>query len=120
MRTARALIVTVALATSTLAMAIEPEPTATPSEHRLSPEQIEQVLTDAARKREASDRGNAPAAAPDEAPVAVRGEVGVSIGTGGYRSAFGTAHVDLPGNGAAILSVGSQRQSSDPYFYPPN
>ena len=120
MRKARALIITIALSTSTLAMAIEPKPTAAPSEHRLSPEQIEQVLADAARKREGSERGAVPSATSESPPMAVHGEVGVSIGTGGQRSAFGTAYVGLPGDGAAILSVGAQRRSNDPHFYPPN
>ena len=116
-----ALIVAIAVSIPTLAIAAEPEPTATRSEHRLSPEQIEQVLANAARKREASDGGvHVAPSASESSPPAVHGEVGVSIGTGGHRSVFGTAVMGLPGNGSAILSVGSHQRSEDHYYYPPN
>ena len=116
-----ALFVAIAVSIPTLAIAAEPEPTATHSEYRLSPEQIEQVLADAARKREATDGGVQVApSAPESPPPAVHGEVGVSIGTGGHRSVFGTAVMGLPGNGSGILSVGSHHRSDDYHYYPPN
>jgi hypothetical protein len=37
----------------------------------------------------------------------VHGEVGFEVGTGGYRSAYGTAVVPLDGDGVAIISLGS-------------
>lgn len=115
-----ALIIAIAVSTSSLAMASEPESAATSSEHRLSPEQIEQVLADAARKREAGNGGvHAAPSAPEPAPPAIHGEVGVSMGTAGHRSMFGTAVIGLPGNGTAVLSVGSQQRSDD-HYYPPN
>jgi len=70
-----------------------------PSENRLSADQVEKILDEAARKREL-----AAMSAPDTGP-AVHGEIGFSVGTGGYRSAFGTAIVPLSGNGVAILSL---------------
>ena len=118
----RALIAAMMLSTSTMAMAAGPEPAATPSERRLSPEQIEQVLADAARKREGRDQqGPYPMpATPESSPAPIHGEVGVSIGTGGHRSVYGTAIVGLPGDGIAVLSMDAQRQPDDPYFYPRN
>lgn len=80
-----------------------------PSEHRLSPDQIETVLTDAARKRELAEP------AEEKLPPPIHGEIGFAIGTGGYRSAFGTAVVPLPGDGAAILSFGTDRFRPDQF-----
>lgn len=63
--------------------------------HRLSPSQVKAILDAAAAKREVA-----------AAPVArrIEGELGVAIGTGGYREAFGTAVVPLGQDGVAILS----------------
>ena len=108
---ARILILTVAL--SAPAIAAEDAPA---SERRLSPEQVDKVLSEAARKREGAARQE-PVTDSDSAPMPVRGEVGFSIGTGGYRSAYGTAIVDLPGGGAASLWLGTQR-FPEHHFYP--
>ena len=78
----------------------QPAPTA-PSEHRLSADQVEKILDEAARKRELADL------ATEGAGPTIHGEVGFSLGTGGYRSAFGTAVVPLPGDGVAILTLGT-------------
>lgn len=91
--------------------AADQAPSPMTSEHRLSPDQIEKVLDDAARKRE-------PAQSFDESlPPPIHGEIGFSIGTGGYRSAYGTAIVPLPGDGVAILSFGADRLGSAPGYY---
>ena len=37
----------------------------------------------------------------------IEGEVGVSIGSGGYRELFGTAVVPVGAEGVAIISIGS-------------
>jgi hypothetical protein len=80
-------------------------------ERRLSPAEIESVLNDAVRRRELAEIS-------DQAlPPPIHGEVGISIGTGGYRSAFGTAIVPLPGDGVAILSLGTDRFGSDRDFH---
>jgi hypothetical protein len=76
------------------------------SEHRLSPAEIETVLNDAARKRESTEPSE------ERLPPPIQGEIGFSIGTGGYRSAYGTAVVPLPGDGVAILSLGTDRFDS--------
>ena len=79
----------------------QPAP-ATSSEHRLSADQVEKILDDAARKRELAEMSS------EGTGPAIHGEVGFSVGTGGYRSAFGTAVVPLPGDGVAILSLGTE------------
>jgi hypothetical protein len=77
------------------------------SEHRLSPAEIETVLNDAARKRESAEPSD------ERLPPPIQGEIGFSIGTGGFRSAYGTAVVPLPGDGVAILSLGTDRFDFD-------
>lgn len=81
------------------------------SEHRLSPAEIESVLNDAARRRELAEISD------DALPPPIHGEIGVSIGTGGYRSVFGTAVVPLSGDGVAILSLGTDRFEPDRDFH---
>jgi len=90
-------------------VAAQPAPAA-PAEHRLSEAEIEKILNEAARKREAP----APivdVTAPDEeqAGMPIHGEVGFAIGTGGYRSAFGTAVVPLANDGFAAFSFETNR-----------
>ena len=63
-------------------------------EHRLSPVEIQKILDEAAARR---------ALAGDPEPRRVEGELGVAIGTGGYREVFGTAVVPLGQTGTAIL-----------------
>jgi hypothetical protein len=90
-----------------------PDQTASPvaSERRLSPDQIEKVLDDAARKREEVPLSE------ESLPPPIHGEVGISVGTGGYRSAYGTAVVPLTGDGVAILSIGTERLGSGRDYY---
>lgn len=71
-------------------------------EHRLNAGQIEAVLAEAARKREAAERGNPSPGLPESQ---LRGEIGVSIGTGGHRGAFGTVILPMSDDSAAALSV---------------
>jgi hypothetical protein len=75
------------------------------SERRLSPEQVEAILQEAAAKRVAAERQIDPAAL-DEAPAPqIHGQVGFTVGTGGYREAFGTAVYPLGEDGVAIISL---------------
>lgn len=112
----RPLLMALALLLPTTAGAVAPDAVApaVPSEHRLSDAEIERVLDAAAAKREASDL------AGDPPGRRVHGEAGVSVGTGGYRSVFGTAVVPIAGEGAAIISFdatdfGTQRRVIKPY-----
>lgn len=66
---------------------------------RLTPAQVEQILEEAARKRAAAERPPA---------RVIEGEVGVSVGTGGYRGVFGTAVVPVGKEGTAIISIDSE------------
>jgi hypothetical protein len=76
-----------------------PGPTPLPSEIRLSPAEIDKVLEEAARKREH------PQQAAEDPKRQIHGEVGFSVGTGGYRSAYGTAIVPFDNDGFAIFSL---------------
>lgn len=78
-------------------------------ERRLSPQQVEAVLADAAAKRAGSARqvptDIAPADEDLPASPQVHGEVGFAIGTGGYREAHGTAVYPLQ-DGVVAISLG--------------
>jgi hypothetical protein len=79
-----------------------------PSEVRLSDEDKEKVLEAAAAGRREPASAAANGVVDEEgAPRQVHGEVGFTVGTGGYRSAYGTAVVPLEGDGVAIISLGS-------------
>ena len=118
MSMAPALVLAIALLAPTSANAAEPAPPPS-SEHRLSPEQVEKVLEEASRKRQGSGSlGGLDEPQSEAGPMPVHGEVGFSIGSGGYRSAYGTAVVGLPGDGAAVLSVGTQRLPDHQFSYP--
>lgn len=66
---------------------------------RLSPAEVERILEEAARKRAAADKPPA---------RMIEGEVGVSVGIGGYREVFGTAVVQVGKDGTAIISIGGE------------
>jgi hypothetical protein len=91
-----------ALALAGQAMAAEPAA----GERRLSPEEVEKILDAASDRREAAAAAEAE---KEKGKLPVHGEVGFTIGTGGYRSAFGTAVVDLPDGGVAAFSFGANR-----------
>lgn len=85
-------------------------PAAQPSERRLSADEIETILDTAARKRELAQ------STEDMLPPPIHGEIGFAVGTGGYRSAFGTAVVPLSDDGVAILSFETDRFQRDYNF----
>jgi hypothetical protein len=66
-----------------------------PSVQRLTDAQVEQILAEAAAKREAAEVA---ALAPKPG---IHGEVGVEVGTGGHRAAYGTAVVPLGSDGSS-------------------
>jgi len=74
-----------------------------PSEHRLSPEEVNNILDQAAMKREAAEVETSTSKHP------VHGEVGVTVGTGGYRAAYGTAVVGLADDAFASFSFQTGR-----------
>ena len=84
------------------------DPAPSNGEHRLTPEQIETVLAEAAAKREASQR-RAPATIniPDLEPMRApqpHGKFGIGMGTGGYREMFGTGIYPMGTDGVAAVS----------------
>lgn len=111
MRLASCMIAAAAILSPALAFAEVPAAPASPTdERRLTPEQVEAVLAEAAAKRHAAETP-APASEPiiddaDLPPIRdVHGEVGVSIGSGGYREMFGTAVYPLGDDGVAAISL---------------
>lgn len=86
-------------------IALLPAPALGADERRLSAAEIERILDAAAQKREA-----AAANAPERQ---IEGEVGVSIGSGGYRELFGTAIVPVGSEGVAIVSIDSAESRRD-------
>jgi hypothetical protein len=85
--------------------AADPAPSA--SERRLTPEQVEAILEEAASKRLAEERRAyepqpSPEVAADPPPSPIFGEFGLSVGTGGYREVFGTGIYPMSNGGAAV------------------
>lgn len=111
MRFAGGIIVLAALASPAVAFAQASTAPSATDERRLTPEQIEAVLADAAAKRAAAERpvpADIPATEESKAPPVIgpiHGEVGVSVGTGGYREVFGTAVYPMGQDGVAAFSL---------------
>jgi len=113
MRVWQYLILTATLALPATVFAAQPQIAADPdqaqssSERRLSPQEIERILDEASARREAAE-----AAGLDTGPK-ISGEMGISIGTGGYRSVFGSAYMPMD-DGFASFSFSTER-SRDSY-----
>jgi hypothetical protein len=103
MRLIRSLFVCATLLAPSIAMATPDQPAPLPSEIRLSDAEKEKVLEAAAASKREHPAAIAEEATPQAPPI--HGEVGFGIGTGGYRSAFGTATVPLDGDGFAAISL---------------
>jgi len=78
-----------------------------PSEVRLSDAEKEKILEQAAANAREPASSRIEIATDDDLPPPIHGEVGFTIGTGGYRSAYGTAIVPLKNDGVAIISLGT-------------
>jgi len=112
MRLGGCMIAVAALIVPGMVSAQAPNPSqSTTDERRLTPEQIEAVLAEAASKNRAAEKH-----APVEEEAAIEdsdlrlapqlhGEVGVSVGTGGYREIFGTGIYPLGNDGVAAISL---------------
>ena len=108
MRLIRCLLCATALLSPSIAFAAAESPAPLPSEIRLSEAEKEKVLEAAAvTRRESTTVQSVEDTSADEAGRQIHGEVGFEIGTGGYRSAYGTAIVPLADDGVAIISLGS-------------
>lgn len=108
MRLIQSLLCAAALLSPSMAFAATESAAPLPSEIRLSDSEKEKVLEAAASSRHES-RGIPSVDGTDGAQPGrqVHGEVGFEVGTGGYRSAYGTAIVPLADDGVAIISLGS-------------
>ena len=107
------MLIAAASAVPSLALAEAPP---APSEIRLSQAEIDQVLADAARKREARPQQ----VIEDPQGRQVHGEVGFEVGSGGYRSVYGTTALELPDGGFAVLSFQTGRSRRDVDYYIPD
>jgi hypothetical protein len=87
-----------ALAAGSPALAQETAPTEEASAHRLSETEKERLLDEAVERRELLEEALPP---PKRQ---VRGEVGVAVGSGGFRSIYGVSEVPLGEAGTAIIS----------------
>ena len=103
MRTGQVLIAIVA-SCSAAAFAADPPRAVIGDERRLSDVEVQKVLDAAALKRETQPAAAPMADAVKPPPRPIEGEMGVAIGTGGYREVFGTAVVPLGPDGVAIIS----------------
>ena len=107
MRLIRSLFCAAALLSPSIAFAADESPAPLPSEIRLSEVEKEKVLEAAATRRQSTTVQSVEDTSADEAGRQIHGEVGFEVGTGGYRSAYGTAIVPLEDDGVAIISLGS-------------
>ena len=93
-------------------IALLPAPALAADERRLSAAEVEQILDKAAQKREAPTIAQpVDKAKPPARPI--EGEVGVSVGSGGYREVFGTAIVPVGEDGVAIVTIDSAQSRRD-------
>ena len=98
------------------APALAAEPAQIAPVHSLSQAEIDRILDAAAARRESADTVDRQIEAEGLRPE-VHGEVGFGIGTGGYRSAFGTAVVPM-GDGVGVFSFDTTNFGSRaaPYY----
>ena len=79
----------------------------------LTPEQVEAAKEAAAeRNMKAAALGIDTGAMPDRSP---HGEVGIAVGTGGYRSIYGSTVMPLGKDG--VLALSFENTQNDPYRY---
>ena len=109
MRPASCMFATVALLFPALAAAQTSDPVrSTTDERRLTAEQVEAVLAEAAAKHSAVEKQTPAEPAIEQADPPsppIHGEVGFGIGTGGYREVFGSAIYPLGEDGVAAVSL---------------
>lgn len=77
--------------------------------------QIERWLADSPAAHEQED--GVLAGLVGEPDRRIHGEVGMAIGTGGYRSAYISSVMPLGDNGTLALSIGQEKNSFRPYGY---
>jgi hypothetical protein len=81
---------------------------------RLTPEQAEAAIESGAARQAKKPEYLQELPQPDRA---IHGEVGVAIGTGGYRSIYGVVGVPLGDSGEMVLAYNQERGRG--YYYGP-
>lgn len=120
MRLNRCLLLAAAMLSPSIAYASPNNAPAPSAEIRLSEAEKEKILDAAAAGRGVPSPYQADEADLDDQPARqVHGEVGFTVGTGGYRSAYGTAVVPLDGDGVAIISLGTTDFGSRARYFDP-
>ena len=93
-------------------IALLPAPALAADERRLSAAEVQQILDTAAQKREAPTLAQpVDKVKPPARPI--EGEIGVSVGSGGYREVFGTAIVPVGADGVATVTIDSAQSRRD-------
>ena len=120
MRLIHRLLLAATLLSPSLAYAAPDSAAPISSEIRLSEAEKERILEAAdASSRELPVQQVEEANAADAPGRQIHGEVGFEVGTGGYRSAYGTAIVPLDGDGVAVISLGSTDFGSRNRYFDP-
>ena len=101
------------------ALAAADQPSAPAGEIRLSDAEKEKVLEAAAARNRQPMVSVADQLDDEPLPPQVHGEVGFSIGTGGFRSAYGVASVPLSGDGFATITLETTDFGSRPRYLGP-
>jgi hypothetical protein len=104
------------LVASSLSIGVAHAQTAEPASGslvRLTPEQVEAAKEAAAeRNMKTAEAGFDTSIMPDRGP---HGEVGIAVGTGGYRSIYGSTVMPLGKDG--VLAFSFENTQNDPYRY---
>lgn len=91
-------------------------PASSASERRLTPQQVDKVLADAAKRdKEIPVRTATIADEAPPCPTRPHGEMGVGVGTGGYSSVYGTTVIPVGCRGAVAISIESSNFGSGRY-----
>lgn len=98
MRKRSILLSLAALAAASPALAQEAAPAEQASAHRLSEAEKERLLDEAVERRELLEEALPPLKRQ------VHGEVGLAVGTGGFRSIYAVSEVPIGETGTAIIS----------------
>ncbi|HEU0311528.1 MAG TPA: hypothetical protein VFR36_09955 [Sphingomicrobium sp.] len=126
MRLANGVMAIAALLCPAPAFAQDSPAAASPTdERRLTPEQVEAVLAEVEARRSAAESRQVPpppaeGTADDTEPALappIHGELGFSVGTGGYREIFGTGIYPLGHDGIAVFSFDFVDWGNRPFRY---
>lgn len=82
-------------------------PASSPTERRLTPQQVDQVLAETARRNHEMPVGHAALADEHACPTKPHGEMGMEAGTGGYGAIYGAAVVPLGCRAAVAIAIES-------------